>query len=110
MAENKEQKMDLSISEEVAQGVYSNLAILSHSENEFFVDFASLSPGIPKAIVRSRVIMTPVNAKRLLRALQDNVSKYEEQFGVISETSNNQMPPFMSGGGLAYTDYVQLFL
>ena len=102
MAENNrnEQKMDLSISEDVAQGVYSNLAILSHSENEFFVDFASLSPGIPKAIVRSRVIMTPVNAKRLLRALQDNLSKYEEQFGVIQETSN-QMPPFMGGGGLA---------
>ena len=101
MAEDKkEQKMDLSISEEVSQGVYSNLAILSHSENEFFVDFASLSPGIPKAIVRSRVIMTPVNAKRLLRALQDNLSKYEEQFGVIKDRPN-QMPPFMSGGGLA---------
>ena len=98
--EKKEQKMDLSISEEVAQGVYSNLAILSHSENEFFVDFASLSPGIPKAVVRSRVIMTPVNAKRLLRALQDNVAKYEEQFGVIKDRPN-QMPPFMSGGGLA---------
>ena len=92
--------MDLSISEEVAQGVYSNLAILSHSENEFFVDFASLSPGIPKAIVRSRVIMTPVNAKRLLRALQDNVSKYESQFGNIQDTPN-PIPPFMSGGGLA---------
>ena len=101
MAEDKkEQKMDLSISEEVAQGVYSNLAILSHSENEFFVDFASLSPGIPKAVVRSRVIMTPVNAKRLLRALQENVAKYEEQFGVIKDRPN-QMPPFMSGGGLA---------
>ena len=57
-------------------------------------------PGIPKAVVRSRVIMTPVNAKRLLRALQDNVSKYEEQFGVIQDRPN-QMPPFMSGGGLA---------
>ena len=101
MAEDKkEQKMDLSISEEVAQGVYSNLAILSHSEYEFFVDFASLSPGIPKAVVRSRIVMTPVNAKRLLRALQDNVSKYEEQFGVIKDRPN-QMPPFMSGGGLA---------
>ena len=101
MAEDKkEQKMDLSISEEVAKGVYSNLAILSHSENEFFVDFASLSPGLPKAVVRSRVIMTPVNAKRLLRALQDNVSKYEEQFGVIKDRPN-QIPPFMSGGGLA---------
>ena len=101
MAEDKkEQKMDLSISEEVAKGVYSNLAILSHSENEFFVDFASLSPGLPKAVVRSRVIMTPVNAKRLLRALQDNVSKYEEQFGVIKDLPN-QIPPFMSGGGLA---------
>ena len=64
MAEDKkEQKMDLSISEEVAKGIYSNLAILSHSENEFFVDFAALSPGIPKAVVRSRVIMTPVNAR-----------------------------------------------
>ena len=101
MAENKnEQKMDLSISEEVAQGVYSNLAVLSHSENEFFVDFASMSPGIPKAIVRSRVIMTPVNAKRLLRALQDNVSKYDEQFGVIQDRPI-QMPQFMRGGGLA---------
>ena len=100
MADNKEQKMDLSISDEVAQGVYSNLAILSHSENEFFVDFASLSPGIPKAVVRSRVIMTPVNAKRLLRALQDNVSKYESQFGAIQDTPN-QIPPFMGGGGLA---------
>ena len=101
MAEDKkEQKMDLTISEEVAKGVYSNLAILSHSENEFFVDFASLSPGIPKAVVRSRVIMTPVNAKRLLRALQDNVSKYEEQFGAIQDRPN-QIPPFMSGGGLA---------
>ena len=98
--EKKEQKMELSISEEVAQGVYSKLAILSHSETEFFVDCASLSPGIPKAVVRSRVIMTPVNAKRLLRALQDNVAKYEEQFGVIKDRPN-QMPPFMSGGGLA---------
>lgn len=98
--EKKEQKMDLSISEEISQGIYSNLAILSHSENEFFVDFASLSPGVPKAIVRSRIIMNPVNAKRLLRALQDNVSKYEEQFGEIEERQN-QMPPFMSGGGLA---------
>lgn len=98
--EKKEQKMDLSISEEISQGIYSNLAILSHSDNEFFVDFASLSPGIPKAIVRSRIIMNPVNAKRLLRALQENVSKYEEQFGEIEERQN-QMPPFMSGGGLA---------
>ena len=98
----KEQKnqINIELNDEVAGGVYSNLAILSHSENEFFVDFASLSPGIPKAVVRSRVIMTPVNAKRLLRALQDNVSKYESQFGAIQDTPN-QIPPFMSGGGLA---------
>lgn len=98
--EKKDQKMDLSISEEISKGIYSNLAILSHSDNEFFIDFASLSPGIPKAIVRSRIIMNPLNAKRLLRALQENVSKYEEQFGEIEERQN-QMPPFMSGGGLA---------
>lgn len=98
--EKKDQKIDLSISEDVAQGVYSNLAILSHSDNEFFVDFASLSPGIPKAIVRSRIIMNPLNAKRLLRALQDNVSKYEEQFGEIEERQA-PMPRFMGGGGLA---------
>ena len=103
--EKKEQKMDLTISEEVAKGVYSNLAILSHSENEFFVDFASLSPGIPKAVVRSRVIMTPVNAKRLLRALQDNVSKYEEQFGKIEIHQNAPVPgsvlPLSFGAGEA---------
>ena len=98
--EKKDQKIDLSISEDVAQGVYSNLAILSHSDNEFFVDFASLSPGIPKAIVRSRIIMNPLNAKRLLRARQDNVSKYEEQFGEIEERQA-PMPRFMGGGGLA---------
>ena len=98
--EKKDQKIDLSISEDVTQGVYSNLAILSHSDNEFFVDFASLSPGIPKAIVRSRIIMNPLNAKRLLRALQDNVSKYEEQFGEIEERQA-PMPRFMGGGGLA---------
>lgn len=98
--EKKDQKIDLSISEDVAQGIYSNLAILSHSDNEFFVDFASLSPGIPKAIVRSRIIMNPLNAKRLLRALQDNVSKYEEQFGEIEERQA-PMPRFMGGGGLA---------
>ena len=98
--EKKDQKIDLSISEDVAQGVYSNLAILSHSDNEFFVDFASLSPGIPKAIVRSRIIMNPLTAKRLLRALQDNVSKYEEQFGEIEERQA-PMPRFMGGGGLA---------
>ncbi len=98
--EKKDQKIDLSISEEISQGIYSNLAILSHSDNEFFVDFASLSPGVPKAIVRSRIIMNPLNAKRLLRALQDNVSRYEEQFGEIEERQS-PMPRFMGGGGLA---------
>ena len=97
---NQNNSLQLSISEEVSKGVYSNIAIITHSDNEFYVDFASITPGVNKAVVRSRIVMNPVNAKRLLRALQDNVGKFEEQFGVIEERQN-PMPRFMSGGGLA---------
>lgn len=96
-----EQKIDINLSEEVADGLYSNLAIISHSSTEFIVDFASILPGMKKGKVVSRVIMTPQNAKRLLNALAENVSKYEQQNGTITENQNNNLPPIMNGGGFA---------
>lgn len=98
-----EQKIDINLSEEVAQGIYSNLAIISHSNTEFVVDFVSLLPGVQKGQVRSRVIMTPQNAKRLLHALADNISKYEQQNGVINENPQmgGELPPIINGGGFA---------
>ncbi|MDE5735598.1 MAG: DUF3467 domain-containing protein [Bacteroidales bacterium] len=89
MAEQKNRKegqqLDVELSVETAKGVYSNLAMITHSQAEFIVDFLQMLPGIPKAIVRSRIIMTPLHAKRLLAALSDNVSKFEARFGTIKE-------------------------
>jgi len=82
MAENNQQ-LQIELKPEVAEGIYSNLAILTHSSSEFVADFIQMMPGMQKAQVRSRVIMAPEHAKRLLMALQDNVQKYEQQFGTI---------------------------
>ncbi|MBR6132380.1 MAG: DUF3467 domain-containing protein [Bacteroidales bacterium] len=95
-----EQKLDINLPEEIAKGTYSNLAIISHSNTEFIIDFASIMPGLPKSNVCSRIIMTPQNAKRLLRALADNISKFEEQNGVIVDQQET-IPPMMNGGALA---------
>lgn len=75
--------MQIELSEEIAQGIYSNLAIIAHSSSEFVIDFVRLLPGIPKAKVKSRIILTPEHAKRLMLALIDNVKKYESQLGEI---------------------------
>ena len=72
-------EIQVELSEEMAQGTYANLAIISHSSSEFILDFIRVVPGAPKAQVKSRVILTPDNAKRLLFALQDNLAKFEEQ-------------------------------
>jgi len=77
-------------------GAYSNLAIITHSHSEFVCDFVQVMPGMPKARVRSRIIMTPENAKRFMRALIDNVQKYEQQFGMI-EDNDQGMPPMNFG-------------
>ena len=77
--------LNLDITPDVAQGVYSNLAIISHTPAEMIVDFAQILPGSKNANVRSRIIMNPIHAKRLLMALSDNIQKYESQFGAISE-------------------------
>lgn len=78
---NKE--INIELKEEVAEGYYSNLAIISHSSSEFVVDFIRLMPGIDKARVKSRIIMSPEHAKRLLLSLQENLKKYESNFGEI---------------------------
>lgn len=75
--------IDLELDELVAEGNYSNLAIISHSPSEFVLDFAAILPGVPKAKIRSRIILTPEHAKRLLLSLQDNVTRYEKNVGVI---------------------------
>ena len=86
-------QLNIELPEEVAEGTYSNLAIISHSNSEFVVDFIRLVPNVPKAKVKSRIILTPQHAKRLLRALADNVKKFEAQHGIIDEPEQPPFPP-----------------
>ncbi|MDO4320424.1 MAG: DUF3467 domain-containing protein [Bacteroidales bacterium] len=79
----KKQELKIEITPEIAAGHYSNLAVISHSAQEFFVDFIAMAPNMPQAKVQSRIIMTPENAKNLLFALRDNLTKYEATFGEI---------------------------
>jgi hypothetical protein len=92
-------QLNIELSEEVAQGTYSNLAIITHSPSEFVVDFVRIMPGLPKALVKSRIILTPEHAKRLMMALQDNVLKYETLHGSIQihDGQPNLMPMTFSG-------------
>lgn len=94
-------QLNIELSEEIAQGVYSNLAIITHSTSEFVIDFVREMPGVPKAGVKSRIILTPEHAKRLLLALQDNVKKYENQHGHIkvNQANDPHLPPMGFGGG-----------
>ena len=96
--ENQEQndgQLKIELTPEVAEGIYANLAIISHSTSEFILDFIRVVPGAPKAQVKSRVILTPDNAKRLFFALQDNLAKYEEQLKGGNKTANFEdfIPP-----------------
>ena len=77
------QQIQVNLDENIAEGVYANLAALTHSPSEIVLDFIRIMPGSPKAKVQSRIIMTPQNAKSFLKALQDNISKYEDKFGEI---------------------------
>lgn len=89
MADEKKVKkgnqLNIELNEEVAEGIYSNLAIITHSNSEFVLDFIRIMPGVPKAQVKSRIVLTPQHAKRLLRALSENVNKFEAQHGNIKE-------------------------
>ena len=96
--ENKDEiQLNIELSEDVALGVYSNFSIITHSPSEMVCDFIQMMPGMPKGKVRTRVLMTPQNAKRFMRALIDNVQKYEQHFGVIDDTENPGMPPMNFG-------------
>ncbi len=103
MADNKkpqpiQQQINVEIGEKEAEGIYSNLAIISHSQAEFVIDFTRVMPGTPKAKVFARVIMTPQHAKLLSKALEDNINKFEMQFGEIK--IEGQPPnPFMNFPG-----------
>lgn len=81
--ENQQQRMEVELDAEVAQGKYSNLAIISHSPSEFVLDFAAVLPGVQKAKVKSRIILTPEHAKALMLSLQENVARYERNVGEI---------------------------
>ena len=104
MADEKEDKLqgqnqlNVELSEEVAEGIYSNLAMIAHSSSEFVVDFIRLMPGVPKAKVKARVILTPEHAKRLQQALNDNIKKYEEVHGTIKQGQDAPKFPMNFGG------------
>lgn len=93
----KEGQLNIELSEEMAEGTYSNLAIINHSVSEFVVDFIQVMPGVPKAKVKSRIVLTPQHAKRFLRALNDNVNRFEAQHGEIKDVDQPQIP--MNFGG-----------
>jgi len=82
--ENKSQQINVELGEKEAEGIYSNLAIITHSPAEFIIDFTRVVPGVPKAKVHARIITTPQHAKMLLKALQENVNKFEKRFGEIN--------------------------
>lgn len=97
--QNQEQGINIELTEENANGLYSNLAIITHSYSEFVLDFISIMPGMPKAKVGSRIVMTPHNAKRLMRALIDNVKRYETQNGLIKDEPAQEGGMPMNFGG-----------
>ena len=89
---SNEQKINIEVDEKTADGTYSNLAIINHSISEFIVDFISFMPGAPKAKVKSRIILTPEHAKRLHKALGDNIQRFEQANGNISVKEQPPMP------------------
>ncbi len=95
MAENKKdntQSINIEIDEKIAEGIYSNLAIINHSLSEFVVDFINVMPGNPKSKVKSRIILTPQHAKRLVKALNDNVKRFENEHGEIKDYEKASIP------------------
>jgi hypothetical protein len=106
MEDNKKQKgnqLNIELDEKTAQGTYANLAVISHSTSEFIVDFVRIMPGVPKAPVKSRIVLTPEHAKRLMGALQENIKKYESMHGEIKVKGGHTPPkmPMNFGGPTA---------
>jgi len=88
----KDQSINVEIDEKTAEGIYSNLAVINHSASEFVVDFVSIMPATPKAKVKSRVILTPEHAKKLVKALQNNITNFEAAHGEIKEYQQPTIP------------------
>ena len=91
-------QLNIELSEEIAGGIYSNLAVITHSGSEFVADFIQMMPNMPQARVRARIVMTPQNTKRLMRALAENIQRYEAQFGRINDDQTNFPPTHFPGG------------
>lgn len=88
----KQGQINIELDEKVAQGIYSNLAIINHSVSEFVIDYVSIMPGVPKSKVKSRIILTPQHAKRFLKALNENVKRFENAHGEIKDYDQPPMP------------------
>jgi len=101
--EQNENQINIELSEEIAEGIYSNLAIITHSSSEFVLDFIRVMPGVPKAKVKSRIVLTPEHARRLIKALEDNMEKFEAANGRIKIQNEPTGFPMNFGGtmGLA---------
>ena len=97
MEQNPNQPLNIEISEEISEGSYANLAIITHSNAEFVVDFVNVMPGTPKSKVKSRAILTPMHAKRFMKALVENVERYEAANGTIADMLPVEIP--MNFGG-----------
>jgi Protein of unknown function (DUF3467) len=87
-----DQQLNIELTEDMSDGTYANLAIITHSFAEFVIDYVNVMPNVPKAKVKSRIVMTPPHAKRLMRALIDNIKKFEAQHGVIKDQETPAMP------------------
>ena len=90
-------QLNIEITEDIAEGQYANLAIITHSHAEFVIDFVSVMPGTPKSKVKSRIIFTPMHAKRFLKALEDNLSRYEAANGLIQDLEQVEIPMHFGG-------------
>lgn len=103
MSDNKQQpgQINIELDEKVAEGIYSNLAIINHSSSEFVVDFVNIMPGTPKAKVKSRIVLTPQHAKRLLKALGENIHRFENAHGVINDSEQPPLPLSFGPAGQA---------
>ena len=88
----KDGQINIELDDKVAEGTYANLAIINHSVSEFIVDFISVMPGQPKAKVKSRIILTPQHAKRLVKALAENVKRFEKSHGEIKDYEQPPIP------------------
>ena len=95
---DEQSQINIELSEEIAEGEYANLAMIAHSSSEFVVDFIRLMPGLPKAKVKARVVLTPEHAKRLLAALADNINKFESHYGPIKQVQEAPSFPMNFGG------------